>query len=150
MSDAVILQSGGTFALSAALAAYVALQRRRTPLHAVVLCLLAAFMAWTGGIIVIYASDFDPLLSRIGALVLYAGVMVAAPLWLFLCARVADAAVVFDRPRAALVALFTPTVLNFTAFATDPLHGLFAHGQIAEMFTQPVTTWAGPFFWIHT
>jgi PAS domain S-box-containing protein len=150
MSDAVMLQAGGTFALSAALAAYVALQRPRTPLHGVVLCLLAAFIAWCGGIIVVYGSDFDPLLSRIGAHVFYAGMMVAAPLWLFLCARMADAAVVFDRPRAALVALFTPTALTFTAFATDPLHGLFAHGQIAEMFTQPITTWAGPFFWIHT
>jgi PAS domain S-box-containing protein len=149
MSDAVILQSSGTFALSAALAAYVALQRPRTPLHAVVLCLLVAFMAWTGGMIVIYGSDFDPLLSRIGAHVLFAGVMLAAPLWLFLCARVAHAAVVFDRPRAALAALFTPTALTFTAFATDPLHGLFARGQIAEMFTAPITTWAGPFFWIH-
>jgi PAS domain S-box-containing protein len=150
MSDAVILQSGATFALSAALVAYVALQRPRTPLHAIVLSLLGAFMAWTGGMMVIYGSDFDPLLSRIAAHVLYAGVMVASPLWLFLCARVAHAAVVFDRPRAALAALFTPTALIFAAFATDPLHGLFARGQIAEMFTEPVTTWAGPFFWLHT
>jgi PAS domain S-box-containing protein len=149
MSDAVILQSGATFALSAALAAYVALQRPRTSLHAIVLSLLVAFMAWTGGLVVIHGSDFDPFLSRIAAHVLYAGVMVAAPLWLFLCARMTHAAVVFDRPRAALAALFTPTVLSFTAFATDPLHGLFAHGRIVEMFTQPVTTWAGPFFWIH-
>jgi PAS domain S-box-containing protein len=101
-------------------------------------------------VIVIFWSDFDPLLSRIAAHALFAGVMVAAPLWLFLCARVAHAAVVFERPRAALMALFTPTTLTFTAFATDPLHGLFARGQIIAMFTQPVGSWAGPFFWVHT
>jgi PAS domain S-box-containing protein len=150
MSDAVILQSGATFALSAALMAYVALQRPRTPLHTVVVSLLGAFMAWTGGVIVIFGSDFDPLLSRIAAHALFAGVMLAAPLWLFLCARVARAAVVFELPRAALVALFTPTALTFAAFATDPLHGLFARGQIIAMFTQPVGSWAGPFFWLHT
>jgi len=150
MSDAVILQSGATFALSAALFAYVALQRHRTPLHAIVLSLLGAFLAWTGGTMVIFGSDFDPLLSRIAAHALFAGVMVAAPLWLFLCARLVRVAAVFDRPRAALVGLFTPTALTFTAFATDPFHGLFARGQIAEMFTQPPATWAGPFFWIHT
>jgi PAS domain S-box-containing protein len=115
-----------------------------------VVSLLAAFMAWTGGVIVIFGSDFDPLVSRIAAHALFAGVMLAAPLWLFLCARVAHAAVVFERPRAALVALFTPTALTFAAFATDPLHGLFARGQIVAMFTQPVGSWAGPLFWVHT
>jgi len=146
----MILQSAVTFALSAALAVYVALQGRRTPLHSVVLALLVAFMAWTGGVILIYGSGFDPRLSRIGALVVYAGVMGAAPLWLFLCARVARANVALERPRAVLLALFTPSVLTFAAVATDPLHGLFARGLAVEMFTEPVSTWAGPLFWLHT
>jgi PAS domain S-box-containing protein len=150
MSDAMILQSAATFALSAALAVYVALQGVRTPLHSVVLALLFAFMAWTGGVVVIFGSGFDPLLSRLGALVLYAGVMCAAPLWLFLCARVAGATVALERPRAVLLAVFTPSVLNFAAVATDPLHGLFAHGLVVEQFTEAVTVWAGPFFWVHT
>jgi len=146
----MILQSAATFALSAALAVYVALQGRRTPLHTVVLALLIAFMAWTGGVMLIFGSGFDPLVSRVGCLILFAGVMCAAPLWLFLCARVAHATVVVERPRAVLFALFTPSLLNFTAVVTDPLHGLFARGQLVEMFTEPVVSWAGPLFWVHT
>jgi len=146
----MILQSAATFALSAALAVYVALQGRRTPLHTVVLALLIAFMAWTGGVILIFGSGLDPLVSRVGCLVLYAGVMCAAPLWLFLCARVARATVVFERPRATLLALFTPSLLNFIAVLTDAWHGLFAGGRVVEMFTEPVGSWAGPLFWVHT
>jgi len=145
-----MLQSGATFALCAALACYVALQGLRTPLHAIVVALLVAFMAWTGGVMLVFGSGFDPLLSRIGAHVVYAGVMLAAPLWLFLSARVAHAAVVFERPRAALAAFLVPSILTFTAFVTDPIHGQFGQGKYAEMFTEPVMAWAGPFFWLHT
>jgi signal transduction histidine kinase len=148
--ESVILQSAATFALSAALAVYVALQRRRTPLQATVLALLCAFMAWTVGVLMIFGSDFDPLLSRIGAIIVYIGVMGAAPLWLFVCARIAKVPLTVEQPRATVAALFTPTLLLFAAFVSDPWHGLFAGGASAAMFTDPVATWAGPLFWVHT
>jgi len=149
MAEFTVLQAGLTFALSAALAVYVAMLRPHAPLRPVVLGLLASFMSWSAGLVLIHGAGADPVLARAGALVVMAGVMTASPLWLFMCARLARVSAVIDRPRAALLALLTPVVLVFTAAATDDLHGLFAGGKTLEMFTQPVLSWAGPFFWVH-
>jgi signal transduction histidine kinase len=149
MAQSTVLQAGITFVLSAALAVYVAMLRPHTHLRAVVLGLLASFMAWSAGLVLIHGVGDDPVLARAGALVVMAGVMTASPLWLFMCARLARVSAVIDRPRAALLALLTPSVLVYTAAATDDLHGLFAGGKTLEMFTQPALDWAGPFFWVH-
>jgi signal transduction histidine kinase len=149
MAQSTVLQAGITFALSAALAVYVAMLRPHTQLRAVVLGLLACFMSWSGGLVLIHGAGDDPVLARAGALVVMAGVMTASPLWLFMCARLARVSAVIDRPRAALLALLTPSVLVFTAAASDDLHGLFAGGKTLELFTQPVFDWVGPFFWVH-
>jgi len=149
MAQSTVFQAGITFALSAALAIYVAMLRPHTPLRAVVLGLLASFMSWSAGLVLIHGAGADPVRARAGALVVMAGVMTASPLWLFMCARLARIPAVIDRPRAALLALLTPAVLVFTAAATDDLHGLFAGGKTLEVFIRPASEWAGPFFWVH-
>jgi signal transduction histidine kinase len=149
MAQLTVLQAGITFALSAALAVYVAMLRPLTQLRVVVLGLLACFMSWSAGLVLVHGAASDPLLSRAGALAVMAGVMTASPLWLFMCARLVRVSAVIDRPRAALLALLTPSVLVFTAAASDDLHGLFAGGKTLEVFTQPAFDWAGPFFWVH-
>jgi signal transduction histidine kinase len=100
-------------------------------------------------VLLIFGSNFDPALSHLGTVIVYAGVMGAPPLWLFLCGRIARAPLTAEHPRAALAALFTPTLLLFGVFLTDSRHGLFAGGADAAMFTDPVPTWAGPLFWVH-
>ncbi len=150
MADSVTIQSGVTFALSAALATYVALQRPRTPLHHLVLAILGCFLAWTAGLIVIKASDGDPALARLGTLTVFFGVIMAPPFWLFLCARVARVSFALDRPGPALAGLLTPSLLTFAVVASDARHGLFAAGRTVEIFTQPVGSWAGPLFWVHS
>ena len=147
--DSVIVQSGLTFVAAAALATYVALQRQRTLLHTLVLFLLMALMAWTGGLIGVYAAHDDETWVRAAALLVFAGVMSAPPLWLFLCARLAGVPAVVDRPVAALFALLVPTFLGFASVATDDLHGLFAGGENLAVFRQTPQQWAGPLFWVH-
>jgi PAS domain S-box-containing protein len=149
MAQSTVFQAGITFALSAALAVYVAMLRPHTPLRAVVLGLLASFMSWSAGLVLIHGAGADPVLARAGALVVMAGLMTASPLWLFMCARLARISAVIDRPRAALLGLLTPAVLVYTAAATDDLHGLFAGGKTLEVFIRPASEWAGPFFWVH-
>ena len=93
-----------------------------------VLALLVGFLAWTGGFVTVRLATDSPLAARLGTVVCFAGVMLVAPIWLLVCARVARINAVAEQPRAFLIALLVPTFINFVAMATDPLHGLFANG----------------------
>jgi signal transduction histidine kinase len=127
----------------------VGLQKPRSDLHLATLAQLGAFMAWTAGLVLAYLPGAGPATRRFATLTCFFGVMLAAPIWAFVCARVARLSAVSERPRAALAGLLAPSALNFAALATDPLHGLFARGETLAVFTAPVREWAGPFFWLH-
>ena len=149
MTASSLTSAGLTLALASSLAVYVALQRDRSPLGWLVLALLGSTIAWTLGYAVVLLAEDDVGAQRWGLRILYAGVMLAPPLWLFISARLARMMPAIEQPRASLAALFTPTAILLVAMWTDASHGLFASGQGAEQFTQAVADWAGPLFWLH-
>jgi len=149
MTASSLTSAGLTLALAISLAVYVALQRDRSLLGWLVLALLGSTIAWTLGYGVVLLAEGDVEAQRWGLRILYAGVMLAPPLWLFLSARLARMMPAVEQPRASLAALFTPTAFLLVAMWTDASHGLFASGQGAAQFTQAVADWAGPLFWVH-
>jgi len=149
MDASSLISAGLTLALATSLAVYVALQRDRSLLGWLVLALLGSTIAWTLGYAVVLLAEDDVAGQRWGLRILYAGVMLAPPLWLFLSARLARMMPAVEQPLASLAALFTPTAILLVAMWTDASHGLFASGRGAEQFTQAVTDWAGPLFWLH-
>jgi PAS domain S-box-containing protein len=149
MGDWMLLQAGVTFVLAAGLAVYLGFQRPRTHLQAAVLALLLALMLWTGGMLGLGLAPTGGVGARLATSVCFLGVMLAPPVWLFVCARLSGVAVTADRPRAALLALLVPSAVNFALMATDPLHGRFASGRTLDVFVAPALEWAGPFFWLH-
>lgn len=149
MTASSLTSAGLTLALASSLAVYVALQRDRSLLRWLVLALLGSTIAWTLGYAVVLLSEGDVEAQRWGLRILYAGVMLAPPLWLFLSARMARMVPAVEQPRATLAALFTPTAILLVGMWTDASHGLFASGEGAEQFTRAVADWAGPLFWLH-
>lgn len=149
MTAGSLTSAGLTLALATSLAVYVALQRDRSMVRWLVLALLGSTIAWTLGYAVVLLAGDDIVGQRWGLRILYAGVMLAPPLWIFLSARLARMMPAIEQPLASLAALFTPTVILLVAMWTDASHGLFVNGQGAEQFTQAVADWAGPLFWVH-
>jgi PAS domain S-box-containing protein len=150
VEDSSLFQAGATLALCSALGVYVGLQRPRSHLRGPVLAVLAAFLLWTVGLVLIRASGFQPGWSRLGIWLVFGGVMGAAPVWFFLCGQVARLPIVHDHGRALLAALLVPSALTFAALVTDPWHGQFIRGKSIEIFGAPVSQWAGPLFWVHS
>ncbi len=149
VTEGTLTATAFTLALAFALAVYVAFQRERSLLRWLVLALLGSVIAWTAGIAIVQFGAGDVGIERVGVRTLYLGAMIAAPLWLFLSARLARKAPAIERPMASLAALFTPTTIVFVAMWTDASHGLFANATTAEQFVLPVADWAGPLFWLH-
>ena len=56
----IVLQSGLSLTLSAALAAFVSLQRPHTLLHRLVLAVLLSFLAWTTGLLLVFGAGESP------------------------------------------------------------------------------------------
>ena len=145
----IVLQSGLSLTLSAALAAFVSLQRPHTLLHRLVLAVLLSFLAWTTGLLLVFGAGENPAYARLGLFLVIGGIMTSSSLWFYLCATLSRLPAAIDHPRAMLFAILAPAAVSFAALLSDTQHGLFAGGESIAVFTTPAASWAGPFFWIH-
>ena len=136
----VVLQAGLSFTLSAALVAFLSLQRPLTLLHKLVLAVIASFLAWTAGLLLVTGGGESPACARLGLLLVLGGIMASSSLWFYLCATLSRLPVVIDHPRATFVAILAPAAIDFAALLSDTQHGLFAGGESLAVFTTPITS----------
>lgn len=135
-----------TFCVLSAIALYVVLRRERSGVHWLLLTLLVAMMAWTGGVSVFYYLESGAVASfalKIGFL----GVFAVPPCWLLLAARHTHLRV-FDRRPGWLLALLIPPAMSALAVVTNSGHRLFVRDFDREVLAGPVSEWAGPLFWL--
>ena len=149
MSQGFLIEAATVFALTSGLGIYVAGQRPRTWAHRSVLAVLGAILAWTAGVFLSGLGPQHPWLADLSVRLVFLGICLLPPLWLFLAARCVRLGFVEESPGAALGALLAPSALSYTAFLSNPLHRLFATGPLQVVPIAPAVEWAGPLFWVH-
>jgi PAS domain S-box-containing protein len=136
----------GTFSVLAIVAPYIALRRKGNGAHWLVLTLLAAMLAWTGGLSVHTFAE-SPAISRLGIVVAFLGVFTVSPCWLLLAARHTQVRL-FDRSPGWLIVVLVPPAMTMLGVVTNPGHRLFLRDFSADAFTGNASDWAGPIFWL--
>ena len=79
-------EAAATFLVTAGVAIYVARKQERRSVHWMLLCLLAAMMAWTGGLSIAFAAETG-VAAQHGLVLAFVGVFALPPCWLLLAAR---------------------------------------------------------------
>ncbi len=138
-------ESAATFIVIAVVAIYVALQRERRSQHWLLMCLLMAMMAWTGGLTAYFSVPATH--SELALTVAFVGVFSVPPCWLLLAARHTHVRV-FDRSPGWLMAVLVPPAMTSLAVVTNSGHRLFVRNFEPNALQANATTWAGPIFWI--
>ncbi|MDJ0866005.1 MAG: histidine kinase N-terminal 7TM domain-containing protein [Myxococcota bacterium] len=138
---AATAQAAATLLITAALAFFVAVRSRPTPVRRHLLGLLAALGVWSGGVMWRYSAA-DDAGAWVGYVVMWAGIAATAPAWLLLAARYARVSVLEERPRLALL-LFVPSLVAYLGLVTNPWH----HRFLVE-FSQAALV-RGPWFYAH-
>jgi len=146
-APASILQAGASFAIAAALTAYVLVHRPRATLHQTVIAILGTILLWNGGMLLRLGGGPDSL-AAVAFCVQYAGVYTLPQLFLYLTARFTRIPIAEERPTAVLVALLVPSSLAYLSLLTNPLHGLFSELPFAEAAFAKPPAWAGPYYWL--
>jgi PAS domain S-box-containing protein len=143
----VALEAGASFALAAALIAYVIGHRPLTHLHRTVIAILGTILLWNGGTLLRLGGSSDAL-AEAAFRIQYLGVHTLPPLFLYLAMRYARIPIVEDRPVAVLSGLLVPSFLAYLSLLTNSFHGLFSTVPFSEAVYGLPREWGGPFFWL--
>jgi signal transduction histidine kinase len=146
-APASILQAGASFAIAAALIAYVVGHRPHAALHRTVIGILGTILLWNAGMLLRLGGGPDTLVA-FAFCVQFAGVYGLPPLFLYLTARFTRLPIAEERPSAVLAALLVPSSLAYLSLLTNPLHGLFSRLPLVEAAFAKPPAWAGPYFWL--
>jgi signal transduction histidine kinase len=143
----VIIEAGASFAVAAALVAYVLGHRPRAALHRTVIAILGTILLWNAGMLLRLGGSSD-LLTETAFRIQYLGVFLLPPLFLFLAARCARLGSAEERPMALISALLVPSFLGYLALLSNSGHGLFSTRPFAEAAFLVPREWGGPLFWL--
>jgi signal transduction histidine kinase len=143
----VVVEAGASFALAAALIAYVLGHRPPGVLHRTVIAILGTILLWNAGILLRLGGAGDAL-TEVAFGIQYVGVYALPPLFLYLAARCARIPIAEERSGAALSALLVPSLLGYLCLLTNSLHGLFSTLPLSDAAFGLPREWGGPFFWL--
>ncbi len=135
-----------TFVALLALALYVALRRERSAVHWLLLTLLSAMLAWTGGLSVFYYFESGEVAS-FALVIAFLGVFAVPPCWLLLAARHTHLRV-FDQRPGWLISMLVLPAMSALAVVTNSGHRLFVRDFDRASLAGPIHEWAGPVFWV--
>jgi PAS domain S-box-containing protein len=141
-----VLIPSATFIVTAALLAYVVLQRVRSTLFSGLVALLCSILAWIGGMILGSIAAPDSTWASIGVIVHFAGVCSIASAFALLALRLAHSPLIEEHSRAVRVAMAVPSAFCFALVVTNPWHGLIGAALDGSFFANDGTSWRGPLY----
>jgi PAS domain S-box-containing protein len=139
-------ESAATFVALAIVAFYVALRRERTGVHWLLLTLLGAILAWTGGLTVFWLAD-EAQVQRFAMMIVFLAVFTVPPCWLFLAVHHTHLRL-FDVRPGWMIAVLVPSAMSALAVVTNAGHRLFVRDFDREGLAGAAVEWAGPLFWV--
>jgi len=143
--QSMLYESAATFAVLAVVAIYVAARQERGSVRWLVLSLLAAMLAWTGGLTGFYLLETGDVAS-LCFMIAFFGVFTVPPCWLLLAARQTHVRL-FDESPGWLLAVLVPWAMSLLAVVTNSGHRLFLRDFQRPALLGPPSEWAGPLFW---
>jgi signal transduction histidine kinase len=133
-----------TLAAALTLSVYVAFLRQKTTFHWLLVGLLLGTAVWTTGTLTRLSATTESGLHAALVLV-FAGILSTAPLWLLVCAWSARRTALFRPGSIALLCL--PPALLYLALLTNEGHQLFLREVSFRAMEAGPAAFAGPLFW---
>ena len=133
-----------TILLATSLATYTLVYGQRGRVRRLFIGLLASIIVWSGGVALSRAFA-DPVAANIATRISFLGIFALPPVWFALALHLTRRSD-YVLARSALALLALPSLLAFTALATNSWHHLYMR-EPSLLITHGPQEWAGPAFW---